>query len=70
MEKELAKLGHPLSYQKISNMDFYPVGLRALSLLVIKGIFDFDNEKIRDAILQVGWLSRSDKLPFNKIPTM
>lgn len=48
VEDEMRKLGHPLDYQKIKSMDFYPVGLRALSLLVIKKVLNFDDEKIRD----------------------
>ena len=48
VEKELGKLGHPLNYGKVKNMEFYPVGLRVLSLLVIKKVFNFDDEKIKD----------------------
>jgi len=48
IEKELGKLGHPLNYRKIKSMEFYPVGLRALSLLVIKKALNFDDEKIED----------------------
>jgi hypothetical protein len=48
IEEELGKMGHPLNYQKIKSMEFYPVGLRALSLLAIKKTLDFDDEKIKD----------------------
>ena len=48
IEEELGKLGHPFNYREIKNMDFYPAGLRALSLLVIKKIFNFDDERIKN----------------------
>jgi len=48
IEEEIEKLGHPLNYQKIKSMDFYPVGLRVLSLLAIKKTLNFDDEKIKD----------------------
>jgi len=48
LEAELEKLGHPIKYEKIKSMGFYPAGLRMLSLLVIKKIFNFDDEKIKE----------------------
>ena len=48
LEEELERLGHPLKYREIKTMDFYPVGLRVLSLLAIKKVFNFDDEKIKD----------------------
>jgi hypothetical protein len=48
VEKELEGLGYPISYKKISQFDFYPVGLRALSLLAIRKTFDWPDEKIRE----------------------
>jgi|YelNatPaOPRAMG01_1025707.scaffolds.fasta_scaffold08839_2 hypothetical protein len=48
VEEELEKLGYPIKYKEIKVMGFYPVGLRALSLLAIKKVFDFDEEKIRE----------------------
>jgi hypothetical protein len=48
VEEELERLGHPLDYQKIKSMEFYPVGMRALSLLAIKRVLNFDDEKIKD----------------------
>ncbi len=47
VEKRLEELGHPIKYDQIKTMDFYPVGLRVLSLLVIKEIFNFGDEDIR-----------------------
>lgn len=48
LEKELEKLGYPIKYRKINATGFYPVGLRAISLLMIKKIFEFDNKKIEE----------------------
>ena len=48
LEEEVEKLGYPIKYKEISAMAFYPVGLRALSLLAIKKVFNFDDEKIKE----------------------
>lgn len=46
MEKELKRLGIPLDYKEIKTLDFYPVGLRAISLLTMKKSFNFDDKEI------------------------
>jgi len=46
VEKEMARLGHPIRYEQIQGMAFYPIGLRALSLIVIKKILDFNKKEI------------------------
>jgi hypothetical protein len=48
VEGELEKLGHPIKYKEIETFGYYPVGLRALSLLAIKKTFGFDDEKIEE----------------------
>ncbi|MCP6719277.1 MAG: hypothetical protein KJI71_03540 [Patescibacteria group bacterium] len=48
LEEELKKLGTPIKYKEIKTMAFYPVGLRIISILAIKKVFDFDNERIKD----------------------
>lgn len=48
VEEELEKLGQPIKYEKIETMAFYPIGLRVISLLAIKKVFNFDEEKIRE----------------------
>ncbi|MBL7142300.1 MAG: hypothetical protein ISS83_01355 [Candidatus Pacebacteria bacterium] len=48
IEKELEGLGYPINYKKISQFDFYPIGLRALSLLAIKKTFDWSDAKIKE----------------------
>ena len=50
VEEELKKWGLPVKYKDIKSLDFYPVGLRAVSLLAIKKTFDFDDEKIREVV--------------------
>lgn len=47
LEKRLEELGHPIKYNQIKTMDFYPVGLRVLSLLAVKEVFNFNDEEIR-----------------------
>lgn len=47
LQKTMQELGFPIDYAKIRPMDFCPVGLRAISLLIMKAIFDFDDEKFR-----------------------
>jgi len=48
LEEELEKLGYPINYKEINTLGYYPVGLRALSLLAIKKVFNFDDEKIKE----------------------
>jgi hypothetical protein len=48
VEKELEKLGYTIKYKEINQFDFYPVGLRALSLLVIKKAFDWSDKEIKE----------------------
>lgn len=48
VEEEIEKLGHPIKYKEIETFGYYPVGLRILSLLAIKKVFDFDDKKIEE----------------------
>lgn len=48
LEDVMAKLGYPLSYQKMKSMDFYPLSLLAVSMLAIKRILNFDNKKFQE----------------------
>ena len=48
LEEELATLGCPIDYQKIETLSFHPIGLRVVSLLAIKKVFSFDDEKIKE----------------------
>jgi len=48
VEQELERLGCPIKYKKVKNTDFYPIGLRAISLLVIKKVFSWDDRGIKN----------------------
>jgi len=48
VEDELVKIGHPIKYSEINSMDFYPISLRILSILVIQKVFYFDEKKIKE----------------------
>jgi len=48
VEKELERMGCPIKYREIKTMEFYPAGLRVLSLLAIKKTFNFDDKKIEN----------------------
>lgn len=47
VQEELKQVGCPIEYEKIEPMDFYPVGLRILSLLAIQKVFHFSDEDIK-----------------------
>jgi len=47
VEQRLKELGHPIKYKEIRTMDFYPVGLRILSLLTLREVFNFSDEEIK-----------------------
>lgn len=48
LERKMEELGYPLRYSEIRTMDFYPMGLDTISLLAIKELFNYDNEKFRE----------------------
>ena len=48
IEEEMKNLGHPLNYKEIKTMEFYPIGLRIVSLLVIKQNFNLSEKKIEE----------------------
>lgn len=48
LQEELEKLGYPIYYKEIRSMDFYPIGLRVISLLGIKTFLEFSDEKIQE----------------------
>lgn len=47
VEEELEKNGCPIKYKNIKSLGFYPIGWRAISLLVIKKVFSWDDEDMR-----------------------
>ena len=46
VEKKMKDLGYPINYARISRTDDYPMGLRMLSLLVIKETFKMTDKDI------------------------
>lgn len=47
LEKAMADSGHPVDYTKLKRMEFYPMGLEALTLELIKIIFNYSEEKFQ-----------------------
>jgi hypothetical protein len=47
-EQELKKMGFPFSLGSIKAIDWYPLGLRALSLLAAKKVFNWQDKEIED----------------------
>ncbi len=48
VEKRLEELGYPLNYKEVAPMDYYPLGMRALSLIAIKETLELSDEKMRE----------------------
>lgn len=46
VERKLKELGTPIDYGKLDTMNFYPIGLRVLSLLAIRETFKFSDKDI------------------------
>ncbi len=47
LEDEMRNLGCPLEYKKLKSMKFYPVGIQAIIVLVMKKLFNFDREEFQ-----------------------
>jgi len=47
LEDELEKLECPIKFKEIKSMEFYPAGLRVISLLAIKKVFNFNENNFR-----------------------
>ena len=50
VEEKMAELGYPLKFNEIKTMDFYPLGLDALSMAVIAELFNYD----KDTFIEIG----------------
>ena len=46
LENEMTRLGFP--YDKIKTMEFYPMGLLAVALVVIQRLFNYDENKFQE----------------------
>lgn len=47
LEKELMQAGCPIDFGKIKNLNFYPAGWRAISLLAMKQAFGWKDKEIK-----------------------
>lgn len=43
LKDEMQRLGYPIDYDKVNAMDWYPIGVRALHIEVMKDIFNWDD---------------------------
>jgi hypothetical protein len=48
LEERVRELGYPIDYRTAGALNFYPLGLRAISLLLIKDTFGWGDEEIRE----------------------
>ena len=48
LEDLINNLGYPVQYKKIKTMSFYPLGLEIATLVGIKRLFNFSNEKFEE----------------------
>lgn len=48
LKKATEELGYPINYDQIKNTEWYPVGLRAVSLLAAKKAFNLGDKEIYD----------------------
>ncbi len=49
VEKELERMGYPFDYKNnVNSMDFYPIGMRAVSLLAIGKVFTLGEKEIEE----------------------
>lgn len=48
LEKKVKELGLPIDYRKGRALDLHPIGLRIISLFLIKDTFDWPDEEIRN----------------------
>ncbi len=47
VEDEIKSLGYSIDYSSVGTMNFYPIGLRILSLLAIAKVFEMNEEDVR-----------------------
>jgi len=48
LEAKMAELGYPIKYKELKPMKFYPLGIEALTLILIKKLFGFDEKKFEE----------------------
>lgn len=48
LEDTIANLGYSVKYEKLKTLSFYPIGLKGITLLTIKKLFNFSDEKFQE----------------------
>jgi len=48
MEKEIERLGYDFKFSEIETMDFYPLGLQAVILILMKRMLNYGNGKFQE----------------------
>lgn len=48
LEDTITKLGYPIKHEEISEGNYYPVGLKAVTLTIMKRLFNYDDKKFRE----------------------
>jgi len=48
LEAKMAELGFPIKHKEIKVMNFYPIGMDAISMLAIKELFNFDEKDFEE----------------------
>lgn len=48
LEDMMEKLGYPIKYKEMGTLKFYPIRLEAVTLLAIKRLFNYDDEKFQE----------------------
>ena len=80
LKNAMKKLGHPIEYEKVKPMDFYPLSLHGTIQMVIKRLFNWGDEKFQEmgkfeakvsliARLYLGYFFSADKIA-EELPKM
>ena len=48
IEEETREMGYPIDYGEVRTMGWYPIGLRAVSLLAIRKVLDWSDEQLKE----------------------
>jgi predicted hydrocarbon binding protein len=48
VERVIEEMGYPLLYNEVQTMNYYPFGLRVLSILAIAKVFNLDKDGVRE----------------------
>lgn len=48
MEKEINKQGYDFDFESVETMDFYPLGLQAVILVLMERMFGYDEKKFKE----------------------